>query len=211
MTLYTTNVENPRRISESSPVPYNFHPAEWFNLLFSSSTQLLCDELEFFESSTQTCFVGAFGRLLTNRQWSEYKLKFFEFSPQFSDNLIETYKTAFINSPHNFSSEILKISQILRCIRTNPQKPIPSVVFAAMLRQYEFVEKVIYWDNKDELSIMTVVNNSTRQQREFIYGRQWDLLQLFNNISVDFNLIDRHDALLDELITVGETAWIIQS
>jgi hypothetical protein len=206
MSLNSTIAE----ITRAPSLPNIFLTPGWVAPI-SSSTHLFCDELDDVEISTQTCFIEAFGQLASNRTWSEYILRLSKLLPQFLGDFAETYKTVFINSSRTIFTDILETSQVLRWIKTNPQKPIPFVIFAWMLRQYDFVEKVICWDQKDTLAIWTVVNKANRQQRAMIYDSQWDLLQLFNNISVDFNLIDHHDVPLDELITVGETAWIIQS
>lgn len=82
------------------------------------------------------------------------------------------------------------------------QTQTPPVVarFARMALELKPVERIVWqWDG-DELKVWCIVNNANQAQRNAIYDLEWDVTQVFKDIDVEFNLIDRRERPLEEVV-----------
>ena len=97
-----------------------------------------------------------------------------------------------------------------------PVEQAPSIdetvasMFAATVLAIESVESVIYETRNDTLKLWIVVNNSQEDQRYAIYDKQWEIMQLFPDVLVDFVVMDRYDRPLDTIAQWSSDAAIIQ-
>ena len=81
--------------------------------------------------------------------------------------------------------------------------------FAPMVLAIESVESVVYEKQGDTLKLWIVVNNSQEDQRYAIYDKQWEIMQLFPDILVDFGIMDRYDRPLDTIAQWSSDASIM--
>jgi hypothetical protein len=87
------------------------------------------------------------------------------------------------------------------------------LVFRRMLEGVPTVEKLLArvpWpggqDRQDwDVTIWIIVNNSTEDIRYQIYNKEWELMQHFPGLGVSFDLIDREDEPLEQLVTLQDT------
>jgi hypothetical protein len=78
------------------------------------------------------------------------------------------------------------------------------LVFRRMLEGIPTVEKLLARAQDWGLMIGIIVNNSTEDIRYQIYDKEWDLMQRFPGLGVSFDLIDREDRALEQLVTVQD-------
>lgn len=82
-----------------------------------------------------------------------------------------------------------------------PDPWISMSVFRRMLEGIPSVEKLIACAHDWGLRIWIIVNNSTEDVRYQIYGKEWELMQRFPGLGVTFELVDREDRPLEQLVT----------
>ena len=82
-----------------------------------------------------------------------------------------------------------------------PDPWISMSVFQRMLEGIPSVEKLMARTHDWGLRIWIIVNNSTEDVRYQIYDKEWELMQRFPGLGVTFDLIDREDRLLEQLVT----------
>jgi len=75
------------------------------------------------------------------------------------------------------------------------------LVFRRMLEGIPTVEKLMARAQDWGLMIWIIVNNSTEDIRYQIYDKEWKLMQRFPGLGVTFDLIDREDRPLEQLVT----------
>jgi hypothetical protein len=73
-----------------------------------------------------------------------------------------------------------------------------------MLEGIPSVEKLIACAHDWGLRIWIIVNNSTEDVRYQIYDKEWELMQRFPGLGVAFDLIDREDQPLEQLVTLQD-------
>ncbi len=66
-------------------------------------------------------------------------------------------------------------------------------------------EKLLYEDLGDQLNIVIITNDATDDQYNLIYDLQWEVLEKFSEILIDFRLIERCNTPLEELTTFGDS------
>lgn len=88
--------------------------------------------------------------------------------------------------------------------------PSVAAVFAFMVKPLGYVENVVVKGKDGKYNIWTIVNNSTLEQRYAIYDRQWEVMQYFKGVKVEFNLIDREDSPLENIITWDDETVVIE-
>jgi hypothetical protein len=95
---------------------------------------------------------------------------------------------------------------------TRPQCPLLALAFAAMVQPLKVVERVICQGDasRSELTIWTIVNHATEAQRYAIYDKQWDVMQVFQGSAVEFNLVDREDSPLEDLMQWSDRAFVVE-
>jgi len=81
--------------------------------------------------------------------------------------------------------------------------------FSAMVLAIESVESVVYETQTDTLKLWIVVNNSQENQRYAIYDKQWEAMQSYPQVLIDFVVLDRYDRPLDSIIQWSSGASII--
>ena len=79
-----------------------------------------------------------------------------------------------------------------------------TLVFRRMLEGIPTVEKLVARAQDWGLTIWTIVNNSTKDVRYQIYDKEWELMQRFPGLGVSFNLIEREDQPLEQLVTLRD-------
>jgi hypothetical protein len=84
-----------------------------------------------------------------------------------------------------------------------PDPWISMSVFRRMLEDVPSVEKLMARTHDWGLRIWIIVNNSTEDVRYQIYDKEWELMQRFPGLGVTFDLIDREDRPLEQLVTLG--------
>jgi hypothetical protein len=82
-----------------------------------------------------------------------------------------------------------------------PDPWISMSVFRRMLEGIPSVEKLMARTHDWGLKIWIIVNNSTEDVRYQIYDKEWELMQRFPRLGVAFDLIDREDRPLEQLVT----------
>jgi hypothetical protein len=82
-----------------------------------------------------------------------------------------------------------------------PDPWISMSVFRRMLEGIPSVEKLMARTHDKGLRIWIIVNNSTEDIRYQIYDKEWQLMQRFPGLGVAFDLIDREDRPLEQLVT----------
>jgi len=85
-----------------------------------------------------------------------------------------------------------------------PDPWISMSVFRRMLEGIPSVEKLMARTHGQGLRIWIIVNNSTEEVRYQIYDKEWELMQRFPGLGVTFELIDREDRLLEQLVTLQD-------
>lgn len=92
------------------------------------------------------------------------------------------------------------------------QTQTPPVVarFAQRVSELKLAEWVIWQWEGDELRVWCIVNNADQLHRNMIYNLEWDVTQGVTDIDVEFNLIDRHDRPLEELIQWDRDVFVIR-
>jgi hypothetical protein len=70
-----------------------------------------------------------------------------------------------------------------------------------MLEGIPSVERLMARTHDRGLRIWIIVNNSTEDVRYQIYDKEWELMQRFPGLGVAFDLIDREDRPLEQLVT----------
>ncbi len=85
-----------------------------------------------------------------------------------------------------------------------PDPWISMSVFRRMLEGVPSVEKLMARTHHWGLRIWIIVNNSTEDVRYQIYDKEWELMQRFPGLGVAFDLIDREDRLLEQLVTLQD-------
>ncbi len=78
------------------------------------------------------------------------------------------------------------------------------LVFRRMLQGIPAVEKLLARAQDWGLMIWVIVNNSTEDTRYQIYDKEWELMQRFSGLGVNFHVIDRQDRPLEQLITLQD-------
>jgi len=78
------------------------------------------------------------------------------------------------------------------------------LVFRRMLQGIPAVEKLLARAHDWGLMIWVIVNNSTADTRYQIYDKEWELMQRFSGLGVNFHVIDRQDRPLEQLITLQD-------
>ena len=84
-----------------------------------------------------------------------------------------------------------------------PDPWISMSVFRRMLEGIPSVEKLMARTQNWGLRIWLIVNNSTEDVRYQIYDKEWKLMQRFPGLGVTFDLIDRENRPLEQLMTLG--------
>lgn len=191
-------------ISDSRKISHSFQPIliqNWKTSILVSSIQPPCDEVKDTRFTIFPCYWGVSGVAAEyNRLLIDIYFEIVSKPPDYCSSF-----------PMTFPKGISLFYRALEIMKDHPSYPVPAAVFAAMVLPYIFVEKVLCERSNDNLNIWTVVNRSTLEQRYEIYDRQWDLMEQFKGTLVDFNLIDRHDVPLEELISLNEQTWVIRS
>jgi hypothetical protein len=82
-----------------------------------------------------------------------------------------------------------------------PDPWISMSVFRRMLEGIPSVERLMARTHDRGLRIWIIVNNSTEDVRYQIYDKEWELMQRFPGLGVAFDLIDREDRPLEQLVT----------
>jgi len=82
-----------------------------------------------------------------------------------------------------------------------PDPWISMSVFRRMLEGIPSVEKLMARTHDWGLRIWIIVNNSTEAVRYQIYDKEWELMQHFPGLGVTFDLIDRENRPLEQLVT----------
>ena len=113
------------------------------------------------------------------------------------------------------TANVLEASVAIRVgsyLRTQPECPLLALVFAAMVQSLKVVEKVICQGDasRSELTVWTIVNHATEAQRYAIYDKQWDVMQVFQGSAVEFNLVDREDSPLEDLMQWSDRAFVVE-
>lgn len=113
------------------------------------------------------------------------------------------------------AANVLEASVAIRVwsyLRTQPECPLLALTFAAMVQPLQVVERVICQGDasSSELTIWTIVNYATEAQRYAIYDRQWDVMQVFKGSAVEFNLVDREDSPLEDLMQWSDRAFVFE-
>gem|GEM_PF-1612989 len=85
-----------------------------------------------------------------------------------------------------------------------PDPWISMSVFQRMLEGIPSVEKLMARTHDWGLRIWIIVNNSTEDVRYQIYDKEWELMQRFPGLGVTFDLIDREDRPLEQLVTLQD-------
>jgi len=85
-----------------------------------------------------------------------------------------------------------------------PDPWISMSVFRRMLEGIPSVEKLMARTNDWGLRIWIIVNNSTEDVRYQIYDKEWELMQRFPGLGVTFDLIDRENRPLEQLVTLQD-------
>jgi hypothetical protein len=85
-----------------------------------------------------------------------------------------------------------------------PDPWISMSVFRRMLDGIPSVEKLMARTHDKGLRIWIIVNNSTEDIRYQIYDKEWQLMQRFPGLGVAFDLIDREDRPLEQLVTLQD-------
>jgi hypothetical protein len=78
------------------------------------------------------------------------------------------------------------------------------VVFRQMLEGLPTVETLLVRVQDWGLRVWTIVNNSSEEIRCQIYNKEWELMQRFPGLGVTFELIDREDRPLEQLVTLED-------
>ena len=82
-----------------------------------------------------------------------------------------------------------------------PDPWLSTLVFRRMLEGIPTVEKLLARVQDWGITFWTIVNNSTEDIRYQIYDKEWELMQRFPGLGVTFDLIDREDRPLGQLVT----------
>ncbi len=85
-----------------------------------------------------------------------------------------------------------------------PDPWISMSVFRRMLEGIPSVEKLMARTHDWGLTIWIIVNNSTEDVRYQIYDKEWELMQRFPGLGVTFDLIDRENRPLEQLVTLQD-------
>jgi hypothetical protein len=78
------------------------------------------------------------------------------------------------------------------------------LVFRRMLEGVPTLEKLLARVQDWGLTIWVIVNNSTEDIRYQIYNKEWELMQRFPGLGVTFDVIDREDRPLEQLVTLQD-------
>ena len=78
------------------------------------------------------------------------------------------------------------------------------LVFRRMLAGIPTLEKLLARAQDWGLMIWVIVNNSTEDMRYQIYDKEWELMQRFPGLGVNFHVIDRQDRPLEQLVTLQD-------
>jgi len=78
------------------------------------------------------------------------------------------------------------------------------LVFRRMLEGVPTVEKLLARVQDWGLTIWIVVNNSSEDVRYQIYEKEWELMQRFPGLGVTFDLIDREDRPVEQLVALQD-------
>lgn len=85
-----------------------------------------------------------------------------------------------------------------------PDPWISMSVFRRMLEGIPNLEKLMARTHDWGLRIWIIVNNSTEDVRYQIYDKEWELMQRFPGLGVTFDLIDRENRPLEQLVTLQD-------
>jgi hypothetical protein len=85
-----------------------------------------------------------------------------------------------------------------------PDPWLSMLVFRRMLEGIPTVEKLLAREQDWGLRIWIIVKNSTEDIRYQIYDKEWELMQRFPGLGVNFTLIDREDQPLEQLVTLQD-------
>jgi len=78
------------------------------------------------------------------------------------------------------------------------------LAFRRMLEAIPTVEKLMARAHDWGLRMWIIVNNSTEDIRYQIYDKEWEVMQRFPGLGVTFELIDREDRPLEQLVTLQD-------
>lgn len=161
-----------------------------FDLNFSQSD---------FTTNTNKCLLKLFAFHLDDFQTKRYLAQYSSINNTWISNIksIESL---------NLSTSTQVCDYVLRLI------DYPAVVsaFAFFVKSLGYIEKVIFKGKDGKFNIWTIVNNTNIDQRYAIYDRQWEVMQFFRNVQVEFNLIDREGIPLEKIITWDEDLVLIE-
>jgi len=119
---------------------------------------------------------------------------------------------AYLGSNITLVLDSLDLARVSRDKIRASECPLLALVFAAMVQSLRVVEQVICQGDasRSELTIWTIVNQATAVLRYAIYDKQWDVMQIFRGSAVEFNLVDREDSPLEDLMQWSDRAFVIE-
>jgi len=85
-----------------------------------------------------------------------------------------------------------------------PDPWLSMLVFRRMLTGVPTVEKLLARVQDWGLAVWIIVNNSTEDIRYQIYDKEWEFMQRFPGLGVNFTLIDREGQPLEQLATLQD-------
>jgi hypothetical protein len=74
------------------------------------------------------------------------------------------------------------------------------IVFARMLTAIAEAEALLVIDRGWGVDVWTVVNRSSSQTRGQLADKQWNFMQVFPDLDVDFHILDRRDESLESFV-----------
>ncbi len=84
------------------------------------------------------------------------------------------------------------------------------MAFGRMLATVAEAEALLVMDRGAEVDVWTVVNRSSPQSRRRLADQQWNLMQVFPDLDMDFHILDRRDEPLDRLVRPNEYDMFIR-
>lgn len=78
------------------------------------------------------------------------------------------------------------------------------VIFGRMLATVAEAEALLVVDRDWGIDVWTVVNRSSSQTREQLADRQWNFMQVFPDLDVDFHILDRRDDPMESFVRPGD-------
>jgi len=74
------------------------------------------------------------------------------------------------------------------------------MIFARMLAIVAEAEAVLVMDRGWGVDVWTVVNHSSSQTRGQLADKQWNFMQVFPDLDVDFHILDRRGEPLESFV-----------